>query len=76
MIIKSIHKVRKYLDEKLPQHDFVCRKSQRKLVDTTIQQVKETNLIIEFVKDLRKDSLQNRHWMQIFDLIKAPHLKT
>jgi hypothetical protein len=36
MIIKSIHKVRKYLDEKLPQHDFVCRKSQRKLVDTTI----------------------------------------
>jgi hypothetical protein len=38
--------------------------------------VKDTNLIIEFVKDLRRQSLQNRHWMQIFDLIKAPHLKT
>jgi len=74
LIIKSIHKVMKYLEEKLPQHEFVLRQSQAicKIID---QQVKETSLIIEFVKHLRKDSLQSRHWMQIFDLIKAPHLK-
>ena len=64
----------RYLEEKLPQHEFVLRQSQSltKVVDS---QVKETSLIIEFVKHLRKDCLQNRHWMQIFDLIKAPHLK-
>jgi len=32
-------------------------------------------LIIEFLKDLRRESLQARHWIQIFTLIKAPHLK-
>lgn len=75
MIIKSIHKVMKFLDEKLPQHEFVKRQS-RAICSIIYQQVKETNVIIEFVKDLRRDSLQHRHWMQIFDLIKAPHLKT
>ena len=38
--------------------------------------MKETNVDIDFVKDLRKDSLESRHWIQIFELIKAPHLKT
>jgi hypothetical protein len=75
LIIKSISKVMKYLDEKLPQHEQVQRHS-KDICKIIYQQVKETSLIIEFVKDLRKDSLQNRHWMQIFDLIKAPHLKS
>jgi hypothetical protein len=75
LIIKSIHKVMKYFDEKLPQHEFVQKQS-RAICKIIYQQVKETSLIIEFVKDLRKDSLQTRHWMQIFDLLKAPHLKT
>ena len=75
MIITSIHKVTKYLDQKLPQHEFVQRKSQE-ICKSIYKQVNQTNIIIEFVKDLRKDCLHNRHWMQIFDLIKAPHLKS
>lgn len=75
LIIKSIHKVMKYLDEKLKLQKRVYQHSEA-ICKIVCQQVKETSLIIEFVKDLRRDSLQNRHWMQIFDLIKAPHLKS
>jgi hypothetical protein len=62
MIIKSIHKVTKFLDEKLPQHEYVQAKC--KLICKKVQkQVKETSVNIEFIKDLRRDSLQTRHWM-------------
>ena len=74
LILKSIHKVEKYLHDKLPQNAIVEAKSTALTKEVRLQ-VKATSLIIEFVKDLRKDSLQTRHWMQIFDLIKAPHLK-
>ena len=73
-IIRSINKVNKYFEEKLSKNDFI-RDRARPLCKMVILQVKETSLIIEFLKDLRRDSLQQRHWMQIFNLIKAPHLK-
>ena len=38
-------------------------------------QVKETSVIVDFAKDMHKDTLQRRHWIQIFNLLKAPHLK-
>jgi hypothetical protein len=42
MIIKSIHKVMKYLEEKLPQHGFVQRQS-RSICKIITKQVEETN---------------------------------
>lgn len=75
LIIKSIHKVIKYLEEKLKLQKRVFQHSEA-ICKIVCQQVKETSMILQFVKDLRRDSLQNRHWMQIFDLIKAPHLKS
>ena len=38
-------------------------------------QVKDTSVIVEFVKEMNKDTLKRRHWSQIFSLLKAPHLK-
>ena len=32
-------------------------------------------MIVDFAKELHKDSLQRRHWVQFFTLIKAQHLK-
>ena len=73
-IIRSINKINRYFEEKLSKNDFMKDKS-RPLYKVVMLQVKETSLIIEFLKDLRRDSLQARHWVQIFNLIKAPHLK-
>jgi hypothetical protein len=73
-IIRSINKINRYFDEKLSKNDFMRDKS-RPLYKVVMLQVKETSLIIEFLKDLRRESLQQRHWDQIFNLIKAPHLK-
>jgi hypothetical protein len=73
-IIRSINKINRYFDEKLSKNDFMKDKS-RPLYKVVMLQVKETSLIIEFLKDLRRESLQQRHWDQIFNLIKAPHLK-
>ncbi len=73
-IIRSINKINRYFEEKLSKNDFMKDKS-RPLYKVVMLQVKETSLIIEFLKDLRRDSLQPRHWVQIFNLIKAPHLK-
>ncbi len=73
-IIRSINKINKYFEEKLSKSEFLKEKS-RPLYKVVMLQVKETSLSIEFLKDLRRESLQQRHWMQIFHLIKAPHLK-
>ena len=73
-IIRSINKINRYFEEKLSKNDFLKEKS-RPLYKVVMLQVKETSLIIEFLKDLRRESLQQRHWLQIFNLIKAPHLK-
>lgn len=32
-------------------------------------------MLVEFAKGLHKESLQRRHWVQIFTLLKAAHLK-
>jgi hypothetical protein len=61
LIIKSIHKVTRFMDEKLPQHEYVQVKS-RQICKTVQKQVKEVNISIEFVKDLGRDSLMDRHW--------------
>ena len=37
--------------------------------------MKETSVIVDFAKELHKESLQRRHWVQFFTLIKAQHLK-
>jgi hypothetical protein len=51
------------------------KEKSRNIGKTILKQVKETSTIIEFLKDLKRDSLRSRHWLQIFNVIKAPHLK-
>ena len=75
VILRSINKIMSYFDDKLPNNEFVHQKSQP-LTRTVINQVKDTSVIVEFAKDLHKDVLQPRHWLKIFSLIKAGHLKT
>lgn len=41
-----------------------------------LNQTKETSTLINFLKNCKKSSLKQRHWSQIFSIIKAPHLKT
>ena len=74
VIFRSINKVTTYLDVKLPTNEFVHNMSQPVTKAAHIQ-VKETSVIVEFAATLHKDSLQRRHWVQIFSLIKAAHLK-
>jgi len=56
VIVKSIAKVTKYFDEKLSRNDFVYQKSQP-LTKAIINQVKDTSVIVDFAKNLHKDSL-------------------
>jgi len=55
-IIRSINKINRYFEEKLSKHEFLRDKS-RPLYKVVMLQVKETSLIIEFLKDLRRESL-------------------
>ena len=55
-ILRSINKITSYFEVNLPTNDFVKNKS-LPLTKQTIQQVKETSIIVEFAKDLHKDSL-------------------
>lgn len=41
-----------------------------------LSQTKETSTLINFLKNCKNKSLKQRHWTQIFTIIKAPHLKT
>jgi len=61
-IIRSINKVSNYFEEKLSENAFMKDKC-RPLIKVVLHQVKETSFIIEFLKDLKKDSLQLRHWV-------------
>lgn len=55
-IIRSINKINRYFEDKLSKNELMRDKS-RPLCKVVIMQVKETSLIIEFLKDLRKESL-------------------
>lgn len=55
-IIRSINKINKYFDERLTKNEFLREKS-RPLYKVVMLQVKETSLSIEFLKDLRRESL-------------------
>ena len=74
VIFRSINKVTTYLDVKLPTNEFV-HKMCAPVTKAAHIQVKETSVIVEFAATLHKDSLERRHWVQIFTLIKAAHLK-
>jgi len=73
-VIRSIKKVRDYIERKLPSHEFVHEKSEE-LISVILHQVKHATEVVDFLKELKRESLQHRHWVQIFNLIKAPHLK-
>ena len=73
-VIRSINKTSIYFEEKINKHAFLREKS-KNIGKTILFQVKDTAGIIEFLKDLKKESLRNRHWIQIFNIMKAPHLK-
>ena len=74
VILRSINKIKTYFEDKLPNNEFVYEQCEP-LTKAIINQVKDTQVIVEFVRELHKDSLQRRHWVQIFNLIKAAHLK-
>lgn len=62
MVQRSITKILTYFESKLPQNPFVHKKSQP-LTRQIEKQVKETSVIVDFAKELHKDSLQHRHWV-------------
>jgi hypothetical protein len=61
-IIRSINKINRYIEEKLTKHEFMKEKS-RPLIKVVVLQIKETSVIIEFLKNLKRESLQSRHWL-------------
>lgn len=63
-----------YFEVTLPLNAFVHKMCQP-LTRQIEKQVKETSVIVDFAKELHKDSLKRRHWVQFFTLIKAQHLK-
>jgi len=70
MIQRSITKIMSYFEDKLPANKFVAEKCVP-LTRQIQKQVKETSIIVDFAKELHKESLQRRHWVQFFTLIKA-----
>ena len=74
MVFRTISKLTTYLDQKLPSNEFVAKMCVP-VTKAVHVQVKETSLIVEYAATLHKDSLKPRHWVQIFTLIKAAHLK-
>ena len=74
MVFRTIGKLTDYLDSRLPTNEFVNKMS-APLTKAVQSQIKETSVIVEYAATLHKDSLKPRHWVQIFTLIKAAHLK-
>ena len=61
-IAKAITKVNKFLANQAKESETVAYKSQPITRAIGIQ-VKETSIIVEFAKDLHKETLQRRHWI-------------
>lgn len=61
-IAQAISKVNKFLAGQSKECESVAYKSQpiTKVIST---QVKETSVIVDFSKDLHKETLQRRHWI-------------
>jgi hypothetical protein len=74
LILKAIAKVTKYLNELGNTAEFIAYKAQP-ITRVVNSQVKDTAVLVDFVKEMNKDTLKRRHWSQIFSLLKAPHLK-
>ena len=74
-VIRSISKTIKYFEEKIAKYPLLKDKS-KILAQVILAQTKETSTLISFLKNCKKKSLKQRHWTQIFTIIKAPHLKT
>ena len=51
-----------YFEVKLPTNEFVFKMCQP-LTERIEKQVKETSVIVDFAKELHKESLQRRHWV-------------
>ena len=73
-VITSINKTQTYFESLAGKNKYIFDKS-KKIRKSIMSQVRDTSNIIELLKELKRDSLQPRHWLQIFNLIKAPHLK-
>jgi dynein heavy chain len=74
-VIRSINKTSRYFEEKIAKYPLLKEKS-KILSQVILIQTKETSVLINFLKNLKNKSLKQRHWSQIFTIIKAPHLKT
>lgn len=74
-VIRSINKTSRYFEEKIAKYPLLKEKS-KILAQVILSQIKETSTLINFLKNCKKKSLKQRHWSQIFIIIKAPHLKT
>ena len=46
----------------------------RKLVNKVKTEIKEMAGVLEFFRELKKESLRVRHWVQILNYIKRPQL--
>jgi hypothetical protein len=56
-MISCINKVSKYFEVRLQENEFMREKS-KPICKVAIHQIKETSLIIDFLKELRSDALQ------------------
>ena len=62
-----------FFESKIDAEPFIRDKS-KKLVNKVKLEIKEMAGILEFFRELKKDSLRVRHWVQILNYIKRPQL--
>ncbi len=62
-----------FFESKIDKDAFIRDKS-RKLVNKVKIEIKEMAGILEFFRELKKESLRVRHWVQILNYIKRPQL--
>lgn len=69
----TIEKMVNFFESKIDAEPFIRDKS-KKLVNKVKLEIKEMAGILEFFRELKKDSLRVRHWVQILNYIKRPQL--
>ena len=69
----SIEKMVHFFEAKIDPDPFIRDKS-RKLVNKVKTEIKEMAGVLEFFRELKKESLRVRHWVQILNYIKRPQL--
>lgn len=69
----TIEKMVNFFEAKIDSEPFIRDKS-KKLVNKVKLEIKEMAGILEFFRELKKESLRVRHWVQILNYIKRPQL--